>query len=50
MIVADKDEELLEVVDEKGISTGKLEKRKIVHKNQLFHNEIALWIIDKNKK
>ena len=50
MVVADKDEELLEVLDEKGISTGKLEKRKIVHKNQLFHNEIALWIIDKNKK
>lgn len=50
MIIADKDDELLEVVDENGNSTGKCEKRGIVHSNQLFHNEIALWIIDKESK
>lgn len=44
--VADK-EELLKVVDENGKYTGKMEKRSIVHKNRLFHNEVALWIIDK---
>lgn len=47
MKVADKNEELLEVVDENGVSTGRFEKREIVHDTQLFHNEIALWIIDK---
>ena len=50
MIIADKDEELLEIVDENGLSTGKLEKREHVHRNQMFHNEIALWVIDKDKK
>ena len=50
MKVADKDDELLEILDENGNSTGKLEKREIVHKNHLFHNEIALWIIDKDNK
>lgn len=50
MFIADKDEELWEVLDEKGISTGKFEKRDIVHNNQLFHNEIALWIVDKQNK
>lgn len=47
--VADK-EELLKVVDENGNYTGKMEKRSIVHKNRLFHNEVALWIIDKENK
>lgn len=31
MLVADKDDELLEVLDENGNSTGKFEKREIVH-------------------
>lgn len=48
---ADKDDELLHVLDENGNNTGRFEKREIVHKNRLFHNEVALWIIDsKNKK
>lgn len=47
--VADK-EELLKVVDENGNYTGKMEKRSIVHKNRLFHNEVALWIIDRENK
>ena len=48
--VADK-EELLKVLDENGNDTGKLEKRSVMHEKQIFHNEIALWIIDKaNKK
>ena len=50
MKVADKDDELLEIVDENGNSTGKFEKRAIVHSSKLFHNEIALWIIDKENK
>lgn len=47
--VADK-EELLKVLDEDGNYTGKKEKRSVVHKNKLFHNEVALWIIDKENK
>ena len=50
MLVADKNDELLEVLDENGNSTGKFEKREVVHENKLFHNEIALWIIDKQNK
>ena len=47
--VADK-EELLKVLDDNGKYTEKLEKRSIVHKDKLFHNEVALWIIDKENK
>lgn len=47
---ADKVDELLEVLDENGVSTGRLEKREVVHNNLLFHNEIALWIIDKENR
>ena len=50
MIIADKNDELLEIVDENGEPTGRFEKREIVHGNQLFHNEIALWIIDKENR
>ena len=50
MAIADKDDEILEILDDKGNSTGKYEKREIVHSNKLFHNEIALWIVDKNNK
>jgi len=46
---ADK-EELLYVLDDDGNSTGKLEKRSYIHEHGLFHNEIALWIIDKENK
>ena len=43
-------EEMLCVLDENGNSTGKLEKKSIVHANKIFHNEIVLWIIDKQNK
>ena len=49
-LVADKDDELLQVLDENGNPTGRFEKREIVHNNKLFHNEVALWIIDKENK
>ena len=47
--VADK-EELLRVLDENGNNTAKFEKRSIVHDNNIYHNEVALWVINKNKK
>ena len=46
---ADK-EELLLVVDEKDHSTGKLELRSVVHDKGLFHNEVALWVLDTKTK
>ena len=49
-LVADKDNELLQVLDENGNPTGRFEKREIVQVNKLFHNEVALWIIDKENK
>lgn len=48
--VADNDSELLQVLTEDGKPTGRFEKREIVHRNRLFHNEVALWIIDKENK
>lgn len=50
ILVADKDNELLQVLDENGNPTGRFEKREIVHGNKLFHNEVALWIIDRENK
>ena len=50
LCIADKDDELLRVLDENGNPTGRFEKREIVHVNKLFHNEVALWIIDKENK
>lgn len=47
--VADK-EELLKVYDENHNFTGKYEKRSIVHEKQLFHDEVALWIINSKKE
>ncbi len=49
-MIADKDDELLEIIDSNGKTTGKYERRAIVHSHQLFHNEVALWIIDKENK
>lgn len=47
---ADK-EELLLVLNEDGTPTGRLEKRSVVHKNNLWHREVSLWNIDtKNGK
>ena len=47
--IADK-EEMLKVLDENGNFVGKFEKRSVVHQNKLFHDEVALWIIDKENK
>lgn len=47
--VADKEEYLL-VLDESGNSTGKLELRSVVHEKNLFHNEVALWVLDTKTK
>ena len=41
-LVADNDNELLQVLDENGNPTGRFEKREIVHgNNKLFHNDVA---------
>lgn len=48
-MVADK-EEYLKVFDENGNDLNKLELRSVVHEKRLFHNEVALWIIDKENK
>lgn len=47
---ADKLNEKLMVLDENGNPTGVLQERSFVHQNNLFHNEAALWIIDKQNK
>ncbi len=49
MTSADK-EELLRVLDADGNFIGEYKNRSEVHKDKLFHNEVALWIIDKNNK
>lgn len=38
--------ELLDVVDENNNLTGKQEDREIVHRDGLWHREIAIWIIN----
>ncbi len=48
-MTADK-EEMLQVLTEAGGATGKFEKRSIVHEKRLFHNEVALWILDKKER
>lgn len=47
--VADK-EEKLRVLDENGNDTGMIENRSVVHEKELFHDEVILWIIDKDSK
>lgn len=46
MKIADKEEKLL-IVDENGKSTGKYENRSFIHSNGLWHNEVALWVLNK---
>ncbi len=43
-------EEMILVLDENGNSTNKLEKRSVVHEKLLWHNEIALWILNPKDK
>ncbi len=47
--VADK-EELLLVLNEDGTPTNKLEKRSVVHEKELWHNEVAIWVLDTEHK
>ena len=47
--VADK-EEMLKVLSEDGSDTGKYEKRSVVHDKQIFHREVVLWVINKEKR
>lgn len=50
MIETNNNEELILILDENGNSTGKLEKRSVVHEKLLWHNEIALWILNPKDK
>lgn len=43
-------EEMLLVLDENGNPTKKLKKRSIAHDKFLWHNEIALWILNPENK
>ena len=38
--------EYLDIVDEKGIPTGKIENRSIIHDKLLLHNEMWLFIFN----
>ena len=40
--------ELLDVLDENGNYTGKVEERKNVHDNGLWHIHVGVWIMNKN--
>ena len=41
--------ELLDVVDENNNLTGKQEEREIVHRDGLWHREVAIWIMNEKK-
>lgn len=38
--------ELLDVIDEYNNLTGKVEDKDIIHKNGIYHREIAIWIMN----
>lgn len=40
--------ELLDVVDENNNLTGKVEDKDVIHKNGIFHREVAIWIMNEN--
>ena len=42
--------ELLEVLDENGNKTGKIEDKDIIHKEGLWHIEVEVWIMNEDKK
>lgn len=48
MELADK-KEFLQVLDENGNPLNKLELRSIVHKNGLWHNEVACVCINRKR-
>ena len=47
--VADKNE-LIEVLDEQGNSINKLEKRKLIHEQGLWHNEVACVVLNSKRQ
>lgn len=47
--VADK-EEMLMVLSDDGTASGKLELRSVVHGKGLWHNEVAIWVLDTEHK
>lgn len=48
-MIADKDDELLEIINEDGTGTNVFETRRYIHKNRLFHNETTIFIINDDK-
>lgn len=38
--------ELLDVLDEKGNETGKVEDKDIIHEKGLWHKEVDAWIVN----
>ena len=42
--------ELLDIVDENNIPTGKSEDRKVVHRKGYYHREVGAWIVNKNNE
>ncbi|MDR2461935.1 MAG: NUDIX domain-containing protein [Mycoplasmataceae bacterium] len=45
--VADKNDELLRVLDDNGNWLGFLEKRGVVHEEKKYYGNVAIWIIDR---
>ena len=45
-MIADRDDELLEIINEDGSNTGIYKTREYIHKNRLFHNETTIFIIN----
>ena len=44
---SDNHEELLRIYDENNVFLGEMQTRGKVHEKELFHREVALWVIDK---
>lgn len=40
--------EYLDIVDEENNLTGRIEERGIVHRDGLWHREVAIWIMNEN--
>ena len=38
--------ELLDILDENGAYTGKVEERKVIHKKGLWHTHVGVWIMN----
>lgn len=39
-------EEMVKVLDENGVPTGKVAPRKVVHENQEWHEAVHLWVVN----